>query len=41
MGDGDGQAAVEVGRYLIDVERPPMPKWTILPPRWVVERTFA
>jgi putative transposase len=29
------------GRYPIDVEPPPMPKWTTLPRRWVVERTFA
>ena len=29
------------GRYPIDVEPEPMPKWTTLPRRWVVERTFA
>lgn len=29
------------GRYPIDVELPPMPRWTTLPRRWVVERTFA
>jgi putative transposase len=29
------------GRYPIDVEPPPMPRWTTLPRRWVVERTFA
>ena len=29
------------GRYPIDVEPPPMLKWTTLPRRWVVERTFA
>ena len=29
------------GRYPIDVEPPAMPKWTTLPRRWVVERTFA
>lgn len=29
------------GRYPIDVEPPLMPKWTTLPRRWVVERTFA
>jgi transposase len=29
------------GWYPIDVEPPPMPKWTTLPRRWVVERTFA
>jgi putative transposase len=29
------------GRYPVDVEPPPMPKWTTLPRRWVVERTFA
>jgi putative transposase len=29
------------GRYPVDVEPPPMPRWTTLPPRWVVERTFA
>lgn len=25
----------------VDEEPPPMPKWTTLPRRWVVERTFA
>jgi putative transposase len=29
------------GRYPIEVEPEPMPKWTTLPRRWVVERTFA
>jgi transposase len=29
------------GRYPVDVEPPSMPKWTTLPRRWVVERTFA
>ena len=29
------------GRYPIDVEPPPVPRWTTLPRRWVVERTFA
>jgi putative transposase len=29
------------GRYPIDVEPPPMPGFTVLPRRWVVERTFA
>jgi transposase len=29
------------GRYPIDVEPEPMPRWTTLPRRWVVERTFA
>jgi putative transposase len=29
------------GRYPIDVEPPPMPRFTVLPRRWVVERTFA
>lgn len=29
------------GRYPIDVEPEPMPAWTTLPRRWVVERTFA
>jgi putative transposase len=29
------------GRYPIDVEPPPMTRWTTLPRRWVVERTFA
>jgi putative transposase len=29
------------GRYPIDVEPPPMPTFTVLPRRWVVERTFA
>jgi putative transposase len=29
------------GRYPIDVEPPPMPAFTVLPRRWVVERTFA
>jgi putative transposase len=29
------------GRYPIDVEPPPMPRWTTLPRRWVIERTFA
>jgi transposase len=28
------------GRYPIDVEPEPMPAWTTLPRRWVVERTF-
>lgn len=25
----------------VDEEPPPLPKWTTLPRRWVVERTFA
>jgi transposase len=29
------------GRHPIDVEPPPLPRWTTLPRRWVVERTFA
>jgi transposase len=29
------------GRYPIDVEPPSMPAFTVLPRRWVVERTFA
>ena len=29
------------GRYPVDVEPPPMPAFTVLPRRWVVERTFA
>jgi len=29
------------GRYPIDVEPPPMPRFTVLRHRWVVERTFA
>jgi len=29
------------GRYPIDVEPPPMPAFTVLRRRWVVERTFA
>ena len=29
------------GRYPVDVEPPPMPRFTVLPRRWVVERTFA
>ena len=29
------------GRYPADVEPEPMPAWTTLPRRWVVERTFA
>ena len=29
------------GRYPIDVEPEPMPKWTTLPRRWVVGRAFA
>lgn len=29
------------GRYPIDVEPPPMPSFTVLKRRWVVERTFA
>lgn len=29
------------GRYPIDVEPPPMPAFTVLPHRWIVERTFA
>jgi putative transposase len=29
------------GWYPIDVEPPPMPRFTVLPRRWVVERTFA
>lgn len=29
------------GWYPIDVEPPPMPAFTVLPRRWVVERTFA
>ena len=29
------------GRYPIDVKPPPMPAFTVLPRRWVVERTFA
>jgi putative transposase len=29
------------GRYPIDVEPPPMPAFTVLPRRWVVERTIA
>jgi transposase len=27
--------------YPIDVEPPPMPRFTVLPRRWAVERTFA
>jgi putative transposase len=29
------------GRYPIDVEPPPMPSFTVLPRRWVVERSIA
>ena len=29
------------GRYPVDVEPPPMPAFTVLPRRWVVERTIA
>jgi putative transposase len=29
------------GRYPIEVEPPPLPAFTVLPRRWVVERTFA
>ena len=29
------------GWYPVDVEPEPLPKWTTLPRRWVVERTFA
>jgi transposase len=29
------------GWYPVDVEPPPMPAFTVLPRRWVVERTFA
>lgn len=29
------------GRYPVDVEPPPLPRFTVLPRRWVVERTFA
>lgn len=29
------------GRYPVDVEPPPMPAFTVLPRRWVVERSFA
>ena len=29
------------GRYPVEVEPPPMPRFTVLPRRWVVERTFA
>ncbi len=29
------------GRYPIEVEPPPMPAFTVLPRRWVVERTIA
>jgi len=29
------------GRYLPGVEPPPMPRFTVLKRRWVVERTFA
>ncbi len=29
------------GRYPVDVEPPPMPAFTVLRRRWVVERTFA
>lgn len=29
------------GRYPVEVEPPPMPRWTTLPRRWVVERTCA
>ena len=29
------------GRYPIDGKPPPMPRWTTLPRRWVVGRTFA
>lgn len=29
------------GRYPIDVEPEPMPRFTVLRRRWVVERTFA
>jgi putative transposase len=29
------------GRYPVDVEPPPMPAFTVLPRRWVVERTLA
>jgi putative transposase len=29
------------GHYPVGVEPEPVPKWTTLPRRWVVERTFA
>jgi putative transposase len=29
------------GRYPIEVEPPPLPAFTVLPRRWVVERSFA
>lgn len=29
------------GRYPVDVEPPPMPAFTVLPRRWVVERSFG
>lgn len=29
------------GRYPVGVEPPPLPRFTVLPRRWVVERTFA
>ena len=29
------------GRHPVDVEPPPMPAFTVLPRRWVVERTIA
>lgn len=29
------------GHYPVDVEPPPMPRFTVLARRWVVERTFA
>lgn len=29
------------GYYPVDVEPPPLPRFTVLPRRWVVERTFA
>jgi len=29
------------GRYPLEVEPPPMPPFTVLPRRWVVERTIA
>lgn len=29
------------GWYPLDVEPPPMPAFTVLPRRWVVERSFA
>lgn len=41
MADGDCAAPVEVGRYPVDVEPEPMPAFTVLRRRWVVERTFA